>query len=237
MIYLLHGTDTHKARKKLHEMLDILIKKRPNSELFKVTTENWSESQFDELLSAQGLFDQKYIVVLDGLFEKKDIKERVLDRLKEMKGAEHPFLILENKIDAPTLKKIEGVAEKIQEFSKPENKKESYNIFYITDGLLSRDKKKLWIDYIDLLSKDISAEEIHGIIFWQVKNMILASRADSVKETGLTPYQYKNALTGGRRYKEEELLKMSSDLVEMTHKVRSGEGELEVILEKWILGM
>jgi hypothetical protein len=218
-------------------MLNTLVKKRPNSELFKITTENWSESQFDELLSAQGLFDQKYIVILDGLFEKKDIKEYVLEKLPEMKEAKHPFLILEGKIDAPTLKKIERIAEKVQEFTKPEGKKETYNIFYITDGLLARDKKKLWIDYVDLLSKGAAAEEIHGILFWQVKNMILTSCADSMKETGLTPYQYKNALTGSRKYKEDELLKMSSDLVEMTHKVRSGEGDLDVMLEKWVLSV
>ena len=95
----------------------------------------------------------------------------------------------------------------------------------------------MWINYVDLISKGAVAEEIHGILFWQVKNMILASRADSVKDTGLTPYQYKNALSGGRKYKKEELLKMSNDLVEITHKVRSGEGELPVMLEKWMLGV
>ncbi len=237
MIYLLHGTDTHKARAKLHEMLGILTKKRPNSELFKITTENWSEGQFNELLSSQGLFDQKYIVVLDGLFDKKDIKDCVMGKLSEMKEAPHPFLILDGKIDAPTLKKIEAVAEKAQEFTKIGDGKESYNIFYITDGLLARDKKKLWIDYVDLISKGAVAEEVHGILFWQVKNMVIASRADSIKETGLTPYQYKNALTATRKYKEDELLKMSGDLVNMTHKVRSGEGELGVMMEKWVLGI
>jgi len=81
------------------------------------------------------------------------------------------------------------------------------------------------------------AEEIHGILFWQVKNMILASRADSQKETGLTPYAYKNALTGSRKYKIEELQNMSGELVNMTHRVRSGDGELEVMIEKWVLSM
>ena len=40
-----------------------------------------------------------------------------------------------------------------------------------------------------------------------------------------------------RKYKQEEILKMSSDLVSMTHRVRSGKGDLEVMLEKWILGI
>lgn len=237
MLYFLYGTDTHKARAKLHELLDTLAKKRPDSEVFKITSENWSEGQFEELLTSQGLFDQKYIVVLDNLFEKKDAKEFILERVEETKEAEHVFLILEGKTDAATLKKIEKVAAKAQEFVKAEGKKEAFNIFSITDKLVQKDKKHLWISYIDLLQKGAGAEEIHGILFWQVKNMLLASKADSQKDTGLSPFVYKNALTGARNFTEEELSQMSTDLVYMTHRVRSGEGDMEVMVEKWMLGL
>ena len=83
--------------------------------------------------------------------------------------------------------------------------------------------------------KGVGLEEIHGIFFWQVKNMLLASLEGSQKETGLSPFVYKNALKGARNYKTEELKNMSSELVDMTHKVRTGKGELGVMLEKWVL--
>lgn len=235
MLYVIYGTDTHKARAKLHELLELAKKKRPEAELFKITTENWSETQFDELLIAQGLFEQKYTTVLDNLFEKKDIKSYVLDKAKEMKESEQIFLMLESSIDAASLKKFEKFSEKVQEFTKNEDKKPNINIFSITDGLVQKDKKKLWVSYIDLLGKGAVAEEVYGILFWQVKNMILASRASSATETGLSPFVYKNALTGARNYKTEDLQKMSGELVDMTHKVRQGEGELEVMIEKWVL--
>jgi DNA polymerase III delta subunit len=235
MIYFLYGNDTHKARAKLHEMLDALAKKRPDSEVFKLTSENWSEGQFDELLASQGLFDQKYIVVLDMLFEKKDIKGYILDRLEEAKAAEHVFLLLEGKTDAATIKKIEPAAAKSQEFIQSEDKRPSFNIFSITDKLVQKDKKGLWISYVDLLDKGASGEEIHGILFWQLKNMLLASRAKDPKETGLSPYAYKNALSGGRNFTEEELVSLSSRLVDITHRVRTGDGQMTVMLEKWIL--
>ncbi len=235
MLYFLYGTDTHKARKKLHELLTLAQKKRPDAELFKITTENWSEGQFDELLIARGLFESKYTVVLDNLFEKKDIKDYILDRLQALADSEQIFLSLESKVDAGALKKIEAQAKQVQEFAKAESKKQELNIFAITNGLVEKDKKSLWISYVDLLSRGGVAEEIHGVLFWQVKNMILASRADSQKDTGLSPFVYKNALTGARKYESEELLEMSSQLVDMTHRVRSGQGELEVMLEKWIL--
>lgn len=238
MIYFLHGTDFHKSREKLREMLGVLKKKRPNAEVFRLTDENWNDAQFDELLGSQGLFDQKYIVVLDKLFERKEIKSYVLDRLDALRDGENVFLIIEEKVDATTLKKITVVAKQAQEFAKHKSdKKKGENIFKITRGILDRDKKKLWIDFVDFTLQGISSEEIHGVLFWQVKNMILAAKAKDAKDAGLAPFPYKNALSGSRKYKTDELVKMSSELVEMTHLVRSGNGDLHVMLEKWILEM
>lgn len=237
MLYLIYGTDTHKARTKLHELLGIAEKKRPGAELFKITSENWDETQFEELIVSQGLFEQKYTIVLDGLFEKKDIKNYILDRLGGVRESEQIFIMLEGGIDAPSLRKIEKEAKQVQEFAKLEKKKPTYNLFSITDGLLQKDKKNLWIDYVEFLDKGAVPEEIHGIFFWQIKSMILATKSDSQAQSGLSPFVYKNALTGSRKYKNEELEKLSSQLVDMTHRVRSGEGELEVMLEKWVLGL
>jgi DNA polymerase III delta subunit len=235
MLYFLYGTDTHKARKKLHELLGLAEKKRPDAELFKITSENWNEGRFAELIYSQGLFEQKYTVVLDNLFEKKEIKDYVLGRLEEVGKSEQIFLVLEGKIDASSLKGIEKYAKQVQEFAKTESGKPAYNIFSITDGLLQKDKKRLWMSYLDFLHNGTAPEEIHGIFFWQIKNMILASRARSQVETGLAPFPYKNALTGTRNYKTEELVQMSSELVQMTHRVRQGEGDMDTMLEKWIL--
>ncbi|MFZ2522040.1 MAG: hypothetical protein WAX44_01785 [Minisyncoccia bacterium] len=237
MLYLIHGKDTIRARKKLHELLDFAKKKRPEAELFKITTENWSDVQLEELLVSQGLFDPKYTVVLDNLFEKKEIKEFVLGKFLEMSESEQLFFMLEGVVDATSLKKIEKHAKQVQKFDLREDERGEYNIFSITSGLLERDRKKLWISYLDSIEKGSAPEEIHGIFFWQIKNMILASRSQSQTESGLSPFVYKNALSGTRKYKTEELVKMSGDLVDMTHRVRTGKGEMEVMLESWVLGI
>ncbi|HEY0221136.1 MAG TPA: hypothetical protein VGC58_02845, partial [Candidatus Paceibacterota bacterium] len=233
MFYVVYGKDTIKSRKKLHELLQLAKKKRPEAEVFKLTTENWSEGQLDELLVSRGLFEQKYTTVLDGLFENKEIKNFIIDRLPEMKESEQIFLCLERDIDATSLKKIEKYAEKVQEFTKTDNTKPDFNIFSVASGLVERDRKRLWVSYLEALEKGSAPEEIHGIFFWQIKNMILASRCSSQSETGLSPFVYKNALSGSRKYKTEELLEKSSSLVEMTHKVRSGKGDMDTMLEKW----
>lgn len=237
MIYFLYGKDGIKSRKKLHELLDFAKKKRPEAEIFRLTSENWSESRLDELLSSQGLFDQKYTVVLDSLFEKKDVKSFVLEKLSEMAESEQLFFMIESGVDAPSLKKIEKWAKQVQQFEVVENKREEKSIFSVANGLVERDKRKLWVTYLEFVEKGFVPEEIHGIFFWQVKNMILAGNSKSQKDSGLSPYAYTSALRGGRNYRTEDLLKMSNELVEMTHRVRGGKGDLGVMLEKWVLGV
>lgn len=237
MIYFLYGKDTIRSRKKLHELMDFAKKKRPDSELFKINSESWSETVFEELLVSQGLFDQKYTVVVDNVFDKKDIKNFIIDRLSLMADSEQLFLMIETSIDAPSLKKIEKFAKQVQDFALKETVTQDYNIFSITTGLLERDKRKLWVSYIDSISRGSVPEEIHGIFFWQIKNMILASREKSQTETGLSPFVYKNALTGTRKYRTEELLSLSDELLQITHKVRTGKGDMDIMLEKWVLSI
>lgn len=237
MIYFLYGNDKFASRKKMHSILDTLCKKRPDAEIFKINTENFDYAKFEELIFSQGLFDSKYIVVTDNLFEDKNIKDFFIQNLSVIKESLNVFVSLENKVDAKSLKDIEKYSEKIQEFSTKEENKKFFNVFGIADGILDKDKKRLWVDYLKIIKEGIPVEELHGIIFWQVKNMAIVSKVDSQKESGLTPYQYKNALSGSRKYKDNEISKMMSDLVSMTHKVRSGEGDLDIMVEKWILGL
>ncbi len=237
MIYFLYGNDKFSSRKKMHSILDALCKKRPDAEIFKINTENFDYSKFEELIFSQGLFDSKYIVVTDNLFEDKNIKDFFIEKLPFIKDSANVFVSLESKVDVKSLKDIEKYSEKVQEFSTKEDGKKFFNVFGITDGILEKDKKRLWIDYLKTIQEGIPSEELHGIIFWQVKNMAIVSKVDSQKDCDLTPYQYKNALSGSRNYKDQDIERMMSDLVSMTHKVRSGEGDLDIMLEKWILGL
>jgi hypothetical protein len=242
MIYFLHGADTYKARKKLHELLSQAKTKRPEAELFKLTTENWNEGGLEELLVSRGLFEQKYTVVLDTLFEKKEIREYILGRLKDLSESDQIFLILEGKVDAAIVKKIEKVAKQVQEFKKQDlagqggEKKQTFNIFGVTDGLLHKDKKKLWISFIDAINRGVAVEEIHGIFFWQIKNMIIAS-STKLSTSGLAPFSYNIALAASKLYSPGEMKKFSSNLLHMTHLVRRGKGDMEVMLERWILSL
>ena len=237
MIYLLYGNDTHASRKKLHTLLDGLFKKRPDAEYFHITTENISEFSVEELISSQGLFEQKYIVVLDNLFEDKDKRDEFLKMLKEMQGAEHIFIFLEGKLDKKTTTRFEKYAEKIQEFSTEVKKKERFNTFSLTDALGKRDRKSLWTLYQKAKLEHIADEEIHGILFWQVKSMLLALQSASAKEAGLNPFVFNKSKEFLRNYSEKEVRGLSQKLITLSHDARRGIHGFDTALERFILAL
>ncbi len=236
MFYVIFGTDTKKSRSKLKGLLALAKKKRPEAELFRLTSENFSLGALEELLVSRGLFEEKYTTVLDMVFENKEHKSDVLSRIKEMKESSQIFLILEGVLDAETKKKLEKYAEKMEEHTLVKEEKKDTQIFALTDYIAGRRAKEAWRLYTKLLSTGYAAEEIHGLIFWQVKNILLSYKGGQ-KETGLAPFVYSKAKTAQKFFAETELRTHLRTLLEMTHAVRTGRGELSIMLEKWIIGL
>jgi DNA polymerase III delta subunit len=235
MYYFLYGKNNKEARKKLKSLVETLHKKRPGAEIFRMHDENWNEAQFDELLVAQGLFDQKYIVVLDSLFDEAVAKERILDRASDMKESENVFLVIEESVDKKALDKISKHAEKVQEFEGGVEKEERFNTFGLADAFGRRDKKNLWVGYLQALEQGISPEEISGVLFWQMKNIIIAQKTKSAKESKLSPFVDSKARGFAKNFTAEELSVYARSIVEATQAVRQGEGEMEVLLERVVL--
>jgi DNA polymerase III delta subunit len=239
MIYLMHGTDHEKARDKTRALTDALQKKKPDALFYRITTQNYAENPIDSLVSGQGLFESKYIVFYDNIFESKEIKEKIVEALAEIKESDNIFIFLEKEIDKKTLDKMTKHAEKVQEYttSGEIKKKKEYNPFAISDALLSRDKKRLWMLLLEAKKKGNAAEEIHGIIWWQVKVLKLASVARDAKEADLSPFVFSKTKAAVGNFSKEQIDGMLSDLVSMYHDAHRGEKDFWVEMERWGLGL
>ena len=236
MLFVLHGTDIKKSRTKLHELTDSLLKKKPDANLFNFGDETFSPSVIDEYAKSQGLFSQNYIVVLDGILGTKNHEDTVVEQLKDISGSTNVFVIIEERIDTKALKKISKEAAKVQEFFLDEEKpKKEFKLFTLTDAFGRKDKLALWLEFKRAGENDIPAEEIHSMLLWQTRSMILAESAKDVGESGLKPFVHKKAKSFAKNFSGKGLQKVSQDLMEVFHRARRGEFDLGDGIEKWML--
>ncbi|PCI29011.1 hypothetical protein COB55_02985 [Candidatus Wolfebacteria bacterium] len=235
MLYFIHGTDVEKTRAKAHGIIDVLKKKKPDALFFRIDEGEMDEGTINDLIGGQGLFEKKYIVFLNTVCENAETKEILLKKLKEIQGSDNVFILLEGKLDAKTKSKIEKVAEKVQTYDADKKPIEKFNIFSLTDALGKRNRRELWVLYHKARLRGSAPEEIHGILFWQIKTMLLAAQSANANEAGLKPFVYGKATGFLSYYSLDELKKLSQDLVVLYHNARRGIGMLDTSLERFVL--
>ncbi|MES2087964.1 MAG: hypothetical protein V4467_03135 [Patescibacteria group bacterium] len=243
MFYFLHGKDSEKARAKASELILSMKKKKPDAQVFTLDADNWLESQFDNFLQLQGLFERRFIVFAKRLFEKREIKEAVLSKLTKIKNSENVFVFLEGAVDKPTLKLVEANADRVQEFEKIKAQSvygaegEGFNFFSLADALGERNKKKLWVLYQKAVREDASSEELSGILFWQLKNLILAQEVATAGEAGVSPFVFSKSKRFSHNFSLEELQGMSLKIIELYHDAHRGKRDFDSGLETFVLNV
>jgi DNA polymerase III delta subunit len=242
MIYLLHGADTDKSRAKMHELSDSLKKKKPDAAYFKMDAEHWNEVELEEYCGGQGLFENKFIIVLDHLMDDEEIAPVLLEQIEVIAASSNVFIVLEGKLDKDSLKKFEKHAEKVQEFEETAaqkmataRSKERFNVFSLAEAMGKRDRKNLWVLYRRALLEDISPEEIHGTLFWQAKSIALARQAKSAKEAGMKDFPFSRAKAYANNFSEQESNELLNKLIHISHDSRRGLSDISLSLEELTL--
>lgn len=117
MFYLLHGQDTYRSREKLNELVKFFRVKMSDLGVFNIDNDNFTEAEFEELIRAKNLFNKKYVVVCDRLFDNKHIVEFVAGKLERCAASENIFIFWEEILDEKILKSVKKNAAKMQEFN------------------------------------------------------------------------------------------------------------------------
>lgn len=234
MIYFFYGRDREKAKAKSGELVRSFLKRKPNTSIFKINSENFNPNHFDEFIGGQGLFTRNHVVFFDRVFENEDQGKLIISKIKEVAESPNIFIFLEGKVNKTILAKFEKNAAKVQGFSEELEEKEKKN-YSFTDAFGARDKKKLWILYQKELAKGKESEEIHGLLFWQLKTMLLAATCTTGSEAGLHPFVFAKAKQYSKNYGEPALKKLSHDLITIYHHAHRGTYDFPNALEKFIL--
>ncbi len=233
MLYVIYGQDHQSSRERLAKLRRTLQSKRPEAEFFKLDeAREVTPARLEELSGSQGLFERKCIIQLDRVMEEKEPREAVVAAAEMMGRSDNVFLLLEGALPAAAVKELSWHAQEIKEY--PASARELPNRFALADALGRRDRKQLWIQYQKLLP-DTRPEELHGLLFWQVKSMILAANTRSAKEAGLKQFPYTKAKKFAQNYTVEELFYLARALLDIHHRARQGEGDLAWLLEEFTL--
>lgn len=236
MLYFFYGTDRDRARERTQALVSSLQKKKPEAEVFRLDSESASAARLDELVGGQGLFHKTYLVSMSGLLEKPESREPFLARLGAIAESPNIFVALEGSVDKKTLLEVTEAAEKVQPFEKKGGKeKPEFNIFSLTDALGRRDRKNLWVLFQKAVASGAVPEEIHGILFWQLKNILLAHLCKTAEEAGVKPFVWSKAKSFARNWSEEELKNLSSRMVALYHDAHRGIHDFEIALERLVL--
>lgn len=233
MIRLFFGKDQIAVRAAALAAVDALIE--VGASLTTVDRDNYESGVLPSLAEGVSLFTEPQVYVLDTPSVDQVFYGELLDHLPTLADSAHTFIIIEGSLLAAAKKKFSKQADSVEEFKG--GGEERFNVFGLSEALARRDKKGLWLLLRQAILAGIPLEEIVGILWWQLKTLRLVSLTDSAEAAGLKPFVYQKAKRALSKFSKAELTKLSQALLELQHKSRLGECELDIALERWVLQM
>lgn len=236
MLYLIYGSKEY-AKSELRKIREVLLKKRPDALSFRFDEESAESINIDELAEGRGLFEEKFLVELDQVFGANTFEGEEKEALAKMKDSENIFFVLEEKLSKKALDLIRKNAERVSEEKVVKERKKEFTAFSLADALGQRDKQRLWVLLREAVERGYALEEIHGILFWQAKTIVLAHKTSSASEAGMKQFPYSKAKQFTRNYNIEESENLLHNLTQALLDSRRKNIPLEHTLERFVLSI
>lgn len=182
-----------------------------------------SRNQFDPVqvesfYSGSSLFFPLSAVVFQNILDREETRDFVLEKLELMGESANSFIFLEGKLNKPVLdafKKVEPKRVQINIFELPKEKKEKFDNFLVANAFEKKDKLNMWIYFRQAMNKGVGMEEIIGVLFWKMKDMIIKKDF--------------------RKFSESELKDFASHLSYLLPEARKEGRDAEAAFEQFLL--
>lgn len=228
MLYIFTGSDVLKAKEKA-------IKLAKGHELVRFGEGGEPVMNALTYIGARGMFSPKVALLIDRPLETEEGKEFFKEHLDALQNSDTLVFIIEPVLDAAAKKAIPKKAE-VESFELEEKPDEPLpSVFALTDAFAAGDRKKSWVLYRRFIEEGMVPEEIHGALAWQARALVLASKTKSASASGLKPFVYTKAKGIAERLGEEKTEAISRELVSLYHAARAGKGNMEDLLEAFLL--
>ena len=232
MLYLIYGTNTSLR----HEAKEKLLKKYSSDDTVVVskTASELSSALLEQVAGGGSLFNERIVLVLEYPFETTESGELLSTFFEMFASSSNIVIVIERELKKDIVKQFEKVDAEIlvcDEVKKATQKE--FNVFSLTDAFQDRDKKSLWLLYREAIETEHAPEEIIGILFWSVKNMLLL--VDTKGSAGLSPFVAGKARKGLSKWDKNTLENASRELVRIVNEGHGGLIDIEEELERFVL--
>jgi len=225
MLWVIYGNDDQAKMSQVSKIKETLVKK--NYAFSSFDSVDFDKEIFEERINTSTLFESNEAYIIRGLLDSKKHKAYFERIVKQMVDSDKYIISVTDK--APS-KKIEKEIDK-KFFKKLEKKKIKNNeIFSINDA---KGKKERWLKFRGLRSRNYSASEILGIMLWETKNLVSASKSGGINP-GMSPFVYKKSLAKSRTMDQGKIIEDYRNLITISYS-SFDERTIETALEKFIL--
>lgn len=230
MLHIFFGSDRTAVRDGVDALLESF---RHTHTIQTIDVHSYEAGQLINSLEGMSLFGEQFVFVLDTPSHHDDFYNELMEQLVDYKAAAHHYIVMEHSLLAPVKKKLSAVAETINEYTAAS--KERFNTFALTDALVARDKRRLWLLFHEAKQVGIADEEIVGVLWWQLKAMRLAALTSSAEEAGMKAFPYSKAKQALRQFPLIQVEDTSRALLSIYHDGHAGKRDLSVALEQFML--
>ncbi len=231
MLYVFYGTDVIKVREAAWEKVKAAEADGEAVEVIDAST--YEEGMVRDAAGAVSLFGAAGAVLIDATEGNEALTSEVRDTAPALAEAERTFVLMLPKLLAADKKYYDKHAASLTEIAAVAEKK--VDTFALADALAQKDKKRLWLLYQELSRDGAAAEEIIGILWWQLKTLQLAAKTATAAEAGMKDYPYKKAKAALAKFAPGEVETLSLSLLTLYHRGHGGEVDINEALELWLL--
>ena len=236
MLTIFHGNNEVVVRGKARAgALSLLTE---GGDLFVMESNSFNKGTLEESLFAQslmGLGTTEQIIFCDHIFENADARDFFEKCCEDVVVSLNQCVLAEKTLSIALLAKLKKAGAKIIDVKTERKDERAFNTFALGDALGMKDKKNLWILFAQARELGLEGEEICGVLFWQIKNILLAGNTKAFTEAGMPEYPYKKAKGFAKVWKEDELQNATLELAKMYHDAHRGKGNLMNQLELFVL--
>ena len=232
MLTVFYGNDQIKVRSEAHKYIDSLIKE--GQTVVRIESDNYEAGQLLNLSSATVLFGASPIYLIDTLSNQADSYEELLETLESLATSTENFVVIEKDLNASDKKQFTKYSENLNEYKKA-GVETRFNVFAMAEALVNKDKRQFWVLLQEAKRNGLSAEEIIGTLWWQLKTLRLAMLTKSAEEAGVKDFPYNKAKRSLKNFKDGEIESLSFKLLNLYHDGHAGRCDIDLALEEWVL--